>query len=159
MSYHEFTSLPYMKQMSYVAFLVREERCLSLKTPHLMYAQAIAAVAAMMGCYCNIETVVPYSLGADKSYLVNLIPLVENSVLSQLVGSDLCPYYLPLAKGYKGETNYISEYSRSEEAAEALRLTGKKGSVLYADRIVSVEEGCPIPLLTMRNTSPLEDTK
>ncbi len=106
-----------------------------------------------------IETVAPYSLGADKSYLVNLIPLVKNSFLSQIVGPDLCPYDQPLAKGYKGEIKYISEYSRSEEASEALRLTGKKGSVLYADRIVFVEASSQIPLLTMRNTNPLEDTK
>jgi hypothetical protein len=54
--------------MGYVAFLVQEEICLSLL----------------------IKT--PYSRDTGESYLVNLIPLVKNSFLSQLVGPDLCPY-------------------------------------------------------------------
>jgi DNA polymerase III delta prime subunit len=144
MTYDEFISGSYEKQMGYVAFLVKEERSLTLKTSHLLYAQAIAAVAALMGCYSRIKKVPPYSLGGIESYRVNLIPLMKNSILSQLVDPVLCPYSQKLARSCKGEAQKISEYLLDEKSAVVLRRTRR--SALFADQVVSVELVDSIPL-------------
>jgi hypothetical protein len=148
--YLGFLSLSYEDQMLYVAALVRDERSLSLKLPFHSFAQAVAAVAAVMGCYSRIETVPPTSLDMDETYVVHLVPLMKDSILSQLVGPVLCPYDPCLASirawDFSREADINYGYTLSEEASEALSLVVKPGCALYADLIVSVEAGDSIPL-------------
>ncbi len=108
-----------------------------------MYAHAIAAVAAVMGCYSYIETVSSFT----PRYAVNLVPLMEDSILSRLVGPILSSHslYSPALAGMcRGPIPYISECSQSEESSEALKMA--EGSFLYADPVISVEAGDEIPL-------------
>jgi hypothetical protein len=146
MSYDEFLSGSYAKQMGYVAFLVMEGS-LSLRLPSLLYAQAVAAVAALMGCYSSIKRVPPSLYCGRERFLISLVPLVKDSILSQLVGPSLCSYVLPLARNCRGAAQKISEYFRSCDPPLSLRQF--KRSHLYADQVVSVELADTIPLYSM----------
>jgi hypothetical protein len=143
--------LPYEEQMRHVAALVQTTRTLSIRTPSIIYAQAIALIAATMGCYSNItaELYPHYTCKkrvADTNipsmhYYVNLVPLMENTILSQLAGADLCPYDHSLAETSIGEIYNTLGCNFCTEITQI--LTGKEGSVLYSDQVISVGPDTP----------------
>jgi hypothetical protein len=143
--YMDFLALPLPDQMDYVAFRVQQAKCLSLRLPSHLYAQALAAVAALMGCYSQI-TYLPTSGGSPTKFFVNLTPLSDSSILSQLVDPDHCSYDQCIADGCRGDIMYSMEYPRSDEASETIKLAEEGGGTLYSDQVTSADADVRIPL-------------
>jgi hypothetical protein len=133
----EFLTLHYAEQADRVSSLVLKEKSHTIRATSPLYARSLAATASMMGCYSSIDEVV-WPIGARTCYHVNLIPMMENSLLSQLVGCNLCTYSRTTARDYKGEANYIAEYAISDEIKEVIQRVREFNGVLFADRVCSM---------------------